>query len=62
MRGALLVALTGYAQEEDRRRARAAGFDQYLVKPVEPDVLYQSLVSSRHSEDRGQRTEGRGSA
>ncbi len=62
VRGALLVALTGYAQEEDRRRARAAGFDQYLVKPVEPDVLYQSLVSSRHSEDRGQRTEGRGSA
>jgi signal transduction histidine kinase/CheY-like chemotaxis protein len=43
--GALLVALTGYAQEEDRRRARAAGFNQYLIKPVEPDVLYQAVAS-----------------
>ena len=30
----LLVALTGYGQEEDRRRSRAAGFDRHLVKPV----------------------------
>jgi two-component system CheB/CheR fusion protein len=45
LRGALLVALTGYGQEEDRRRAREAGFNQYLIKPVEPDVLYQAVAS-----------------
>lgn len=31
--GVLLVALTGYGQEEDRRNSRAAGFDLHLVKP-----------------------------
>lgn len=30
----LLVALTGYGQEEDRRQALEAGFDHHLVKPV----------------------------
>ncbi len=30
-----LVALTGYGQEADRVRARAAGFDHHLVKPVD---------------------------
>jgi PAS domain S-box-containing protein len=32
--GATLVAFTGYGQEDDRRGARAAGFDHHLVKPV----------------------------
>ncbi len=40
----LLVAMTGYGQEEDRRRAHEAGFDHHLVKPVDPDVL-QDLLS-----------------
>jgi CheY-like chemotaxis protein len=30
----ILVALTGWGQEEDRSRTRAAGFDAHLVKPV----------------------------
>ena len=34
---AVLIAITGYGQEEDRRRVREAGFDHHLVKPVEPD-------------------------
>ncbi|HEY6100201.1 MAG TPA: response regulator, partial [Anaeromyxobacter sp.] len=34
-----LVAVTGYGQEEDRRRAREAGIDHHLVKPVELDEL-----------------------
>ncbi|SAL55168.1 response regulator receiver protein [Caballeronia choica] len=33
-RDALLIALTGYGGDEDRLRARAAGFDHHLVKPV----------------------------
>lgn len=35
----LLVALTGYGQEEDRRRAMQAGFDHHLTKPVDPETL-----------------------
>jgi len=34
-----LVALTGYGQPEDRRRALDAGFDAYLVKPASPEAL-----------------------
>jgi CheY-like chemotaxis protein len=35
----LLVAITGYGREEDRRRSEAAGIDLHLVKPVDPDQL-----------------------
>lgn len=38
-RAAVLVAITGYGQEEDRRRARKAGFDHHLTKPVDHDRL-----------------------
>src|SRR5207248_2629839 len=38
-----LVALTGWGQEEDRRRTREAGFDLHLVKPVDPGSLLQFL-------------------
>jgi signal transduction histidine kinase len=41
----LLVALTGWGQEEDQRRAYAAGFDRHVTKPAEPDVL-ESLIAS----------------
>jgi CheY-like chemotaxis protein len=33
-RSIVLAALTGWGQEEDRRRSRQAGFDYHLVKPV----------------------------
>jgi CheY-like chemotaxis protein len=39
LRPATLVALTGYGRDQDRSAAIAAGFDHYLVKPVEPDDL-----------------------
>jgi PAS domain S-box-containing protein len=35
----LIVAVSGYGQDEARSRARAAGFDQHLVKPVDYDAL-----------------------
>nr|WP_314540646.1 ATP-binding protein [uncultured Massilia sp.] len=38
-RDAMLVAITGYGQDSDRQRAMDAGFDHYLVKPVDLDVL-----------------------
>ncbi len=40
-----LVALSGYAREQDRQRALAAGFDDYLVKPVDFDALYKLLAA-----------------
>jgi two-component system CheB/CheR fusion protein len=40
----VLAALTGWGQEEDKRRARAAGFDHHFVKPIEPAVLQRFLV------------------
>ena len=39
----LLVALTGYGQPEDVRRALAAGFNAHIVKPVDPDSLAKTL-------------------
>ncbi len=39
----LLVALTGYGQAEDRQRAYDAGFDEFIVKPVDPARLTQIL-------------------
>ena len=40
------IALTGYGQSEDKERARAAGFDEHLVKPVLIDKLLAALGSS----------------
>ena len=37
--GTLLIALTGWGQEEDKRRAVEAGFDRHLTKPVDPVTL-----------------------
>ena len=40
--GTLLIAVTGWGQEGDRRRTREAGFDLHFVKPVDPvDLLAQ---------------------
>jgi len=43
-RGVRLVALTGYGQDEDRRNARAAGFDWFLVKPADMGALSEILA------------------
>lgn len=45
--GALLVALTGYGQDQDRREAYAAGFDHFLVKPASMQELTE-LLNRRH--------------
>lgn len=41
----LLVAISGYGQDEDRRRAEDAGFDHHLVKPVDPELLDRVLAA-----------------
>jgi CheY-like chemotaxis protein len=50
----VLIALTGYGQPEDRRRASEAGFDELLVKPVDPTVL-ATLLATLEIPDRGSR-------
>jgi len=44
--GPALWALTGYGQEEDRRRCKEAGFDRHLLKPVDLDALEVLLAQS----------------
>jgi two-component system CheB/CheR fusion protein len=53
MKGALLVAMTGWGQDEDRQRSQDAGFDHHLVKPVEPDALETLLASLADRAPRG---------
>jgi CheY-like chemotaxis protein len=43
----LLVAMTGWGQEEDRRRSQEAGFDSHLVKPAEPEALHKLLAGAK---------------
>jgi signal transduction histidine kinase/CheY-like chemotaxis protein len=50
-----LIALTGYGQPEDRRKALEAGFDAHIVKPIDPNQLTAVIASARrarHEESR----------
>ena len=49
-----LIAVTGYGEQPDRTRSRDAGFDEHLVKPVDPSLLRSSL--DKVSEARGRRS------
>ncbi len=58
--GMVIVALTGWGQEEDRRRSAEAGFDDHMVKPVEVDALGKLMATparqgaaADHRPDRG---------
>ena len=41
----LMVALTGWGQDEDRRRSEEAGFDAHVVKPVDEEVLRRLVAT-----------------
>lgn len=43
--GLVLIALSGYSNQENQRRARIAGFDKYLVKPVSVARLAETLAA-----------------
>ena len=45
-RDALLFAISGYGQEEDREQSRAAGFDAHFVKPVDLDEIVRAVESA----------------
>jgi CheY-like chemotaxis protein len=42
-REVLLVAITGWGQEDDRRKAREAGFDHHFTKPADFDMLLELI-------------------
>jgi PAS domain S-box-containing protein len=42
-RNAVLIALTGWGQEQDKQAAKAAGFDEHLTKPVDPEDVERIL-------------------
>jgi PAS domain S-box-containing protein len=44
LKGITVVAMTGYGQEEDRRRTLEAGFDHHVTKPADPDLLQRLIV------------------
>jgi PAS domain S-box-containing protein len=47
LEGVRLVALTGWGAEEDRQRARAAGFDEHMLKPALPEQV-QAVIGRTH--------------
>ena len=44
LRETRLIAVTGYGQPQDRQRARAAGFDEHLIKPASPASVARALA------------------
>ena len=45
-----LIALTGWGNDDDRRRSREAGIDHHLVKPVDLQVLEDLLAAAQRGE------------
>ena len=45
-RDMLIIALTGWGQEEDRRKSKDVGFDHHLVKPVDFPTLVRLVAES----------------
>jgi CheY-like chemotaxis protein len=43
----LIVAMTGWGQDEDKRRAAAAGFDRHFTKPVDPGDIKKLIAGMR---------------
>jgi CheY-like chemotaxis protein len=41
-----VIALTGWGQDDDRRKSREAGFDAHLVKPVDYAALLAQLADA----------------
>ncbi len=42
----VIVAMTGYGQDDDRRRSAEAGFTEHLVKPIDPSALERVVASA----------------
>jgi CheY-like chemotaxis protein len=51
---ALLIALTGYGQKDDRERATEAGFDYHFVKPTDPRQIQAAIEQGRPAKEAAQ--------
>jgi CheY-like chemotaxis protein len=60
-RAVKLIAVTGYGQEEDRRKSFEAGFDDHLVKPVSFDTLSKMFAKRLDQQVVNQQSEPAGS-
>jgi CheY-like chemotaxis protein len=47
----MIVAVSGYGQEQDRARSKSVGFDYHVVKPIDPTVLAGLIGSLRLSRE-----------
>lgn len=47
----MIVAVSGYGQEQDRVRSKSVGFDYHVVKPIDPAILASLIGSLRVSRD-----------
>ena len=45
----VIIALTGWGQEEDRRKSREAGFDHHMIKPIDYDALKDWLAQQERA-------------
>jgi CheY-like chemotaxis protein len=45
-KAAMIIAITGYGQEEDRRRSKEAGFDHHFLKPLDHDALLALIATN----------------
>jgi CheY-like chemotaxis protein len=48
----MVVAMTGWGQDEDKRRASEAGFDRHFTKPVDPSEIEQLIAGLRSGSSR----------
>ena len=53
LRGMPLVAVTGYAQDDDRQRALDSGFTEHLAKPLDPERVLECIERLRPMGSRG---------
>ncbi|MDQ2764789.1 MAG: response regulator, partial [Pseudomonadota bacterium] len=53
MKDAVLIAITGWGTEEDRRQSKESGFSHHMTKPVDPDALIAWVQSAVPSRDEG---------
>jgi len=47
----VLIAVTGWGQDDDRLRSHEAGFDHHMVKPVDPQALMKMLAGLQVAKD-----------
>jgi signal transduction histidine kinase/DNA-binding response OmpR family regulator len=58
LRTCLIIALSGYGQEEDRRASAAAGIDHHLVKPADLDFLLELMATYGTKQDASESIDG----